>query len=180
MPDSQAGQSPQEPIELQLDTAVVADDDGSGLTAARTATLVRLIRVAYPHPTFPDGPYERTARAVRDADSGDLIPAGLAALDATAGGDFAALDDDAATAAVERIADSAFFKLIHSTTVVALYDDHEVWELLGYEGASFDKGGYLHRGFDDLDWLPDPRVEEYAGEPRIELVPDHTAQGAQR
>jgi hypothetical protein len=179
MPDIQAGQSPQEPVELQRDTATT-DDAGADPTAARTATLVRLIRVAYPHPTFPDGPYERTARAVRDADSGDLVPAGLDALDAAAGGDFAVLDDDAATAAVESIADTPFFKLVHSTTVVALYDDHEVWQLLGYEGASFDKGGYLHRGFDDLDWLPDPRVEEYAGEPRVELVPVRTEQGAQR
>ncbi|MEO5833891.1 MAG: hypothetical protein ABJA16_11280 [Nakamurella sp.] len=177
MPDSQAGQPPQEPVELQLDTAV-PDGDGGGPTAARTATLVRLIRVAYPHPSFPDGPYERTARAVRDADSADLIPAGLDELDAAAGGDFASLDDDAATAAVEKIADGPFFKLVHSTTVVALYDDHEVWELLGYEGAAFDKGGYLDRGFDDLNWLPDARVEEYTGEPRIELVP--TEQGAHR
>jgi hypothetical protein len=53
---------------------------------------------------------------------------------------------------------------------VALYDDAEVWDLLGYEGASFDKGGYLHRGFDDLDWLPRARVEEYTGEPRVELA----------
>ena len=59
---------------------------------------------------------------------------------------------------------------MHSTTVVALYDDHEVWELLGYEGASFDKGGYIDRGFDDLDWLPDPRVEE-SGEELAECGP---------
>ena len=39
-------------------------------------------------------------------------------------------------------------------------DDPEVWSLLGYEGPSFEHGGYLRRGFDDLDWLPDPRVEE--------------------
>jgi hypothetical protein len=45
-----------------------------------------------------------------------------------------------------------------------------VWELVGYEGPSYDRGGYLHRGFDDLDWLPRPRVEEYTGEPRVELV----------
>jgi hypothetical protein len=32
--------------------------------------------------------------------------------------------------------------------------------LLGYEGPSFDKGGYLNRGFNDLDWLPDPRITE--------------------
>jgi hypothetical protein len=36
-----------------------------------------------------------------------------------------------------------------------------VWDLLGYEGPSFDKGGYLHRGFNDLDWLPEPRITEY-------------------
>jgi hypothetical protein len=54
--------------------------------------------------------------------------------------------------------------------VVALYNDHEVWELLGYEGPSFDQGGYLNRGFDDLDWLPDPRIEEYDKEPRVELA----------
>ena len=69
-------------------------------------------------------------------------------------------------------ADEYFFRRIRSTAVVALYDQAEVWELLGYEGSSFDKGGYLHRGFDDLDWLPDPRVEEYDGEPHAEFLPD--------
>jgi hypothetical protein len=24
----------------------------------------------------------------------------------------------------------------------------------GYEGASADKGGYIDRGFNDIDWLP--------------------------
>ncbi|MTD15658.1 hypothetical protein GIS00_17125 [Nakamurella sp. YIM 132087] len=131
--------------------------------------LVRLLRVAYPHPTFPDAPYERTAKAVQDADAENLLTAGLADLDEAAGGDFGALSDAEATAALERIQDSAFFKLVHSTTVVALYDDHEVWDLLGYEGASYDKGGYLHRGFDDLDWLPAPRIAEYTAEPRVEI-----------
>jgi hypothetical protein len=40
--------------------------------------------------------------------------------------------------------------------ITSLYDDREVWSLLGYEGPSFAQGGYLKRGFDDLDWLPDP------------------------
>lgn len=124
-----------------------------------------------PTPSFPDGPYARSAAAIQATDgSADLLPAGLADLDQRAGGDFSALDDDAATAVVRQVADSPFFALVHSTTVVALYDDHEVWELLGYEGSSFEKGGYLHRGFDDLDWLPSPRIEEYDGEPRTELV----------
>lgn len=135
-----------------------------------TATLIRVLRVAYPHPSFPDGPYERTATIIENADTDDLIATGLAALDDAAGGDFTALDEAAATAALERIATSPFFRFVHATTVVSLYDDHEVWELLGYEGASFDRGGYVERGFDDLDWLPAPRIDE-TPEPRVELGP---------
>lgn len=141
-------------------------------SAAAERTLVRLLRVAYPHSRFPDGPYERTAAAVRAADADQLLPDGLARLDELAGGDFAGRDDAAALAAVEQISDTPFFTLVHATTVVSLYDDREVWALLGYEGEAFDQGGYLHRGFDDLDWLPTPRIEEYDGEPRVELVTD--------
>jgi hypothetical protein len=28
-----------------------------------------------------------------------------------------------------------------------------VWAKFGYEGPSADKGGYISRGFDDIDWL---------------------------
>ncbi|MGE8386089.1 MAG: tat (twin-arginine translocation) pathway signal sequence, partial [Pseudomonas putida] len=28
------------------------------------------------------------------------------------------------------------------------------YQHFGYEGASFPKGGYLMRGFNDLKWLP--------------------------
>ena len=100
----------------------------------------------------------------RDAAFG-VLAAGLDAL-----GDLDGLDDDAVTAKLEEVQAEPFFRLVHSTSVVALYDDHEVWQLLGYEGSSFEKGGYLHRGFDDLDWLPEVRIEEYDGEPRVEIV----------
>ncbi len=145
-------------------------DDPSGLTETQEKLLLRLLRVAYPHPGFPDGPYARTAKAVQEADADGVLPAGLDALDEAAGGDFADLSDDDATAVIEKVADTPFFRLVHSTTVVALYDDHEVWEILGYEGSAFEKGGYVDRGFDDLDWLPDPRITELEGESRVELL----------
>ena len=173
-------QSEQEPPDLQVDTSAQTagpPEGGAQLTGSDRArrVLVRLLRVAYPHGRFPDGPYERTAAAVEDAAAADAaddraLTSGLAGLDRAAGGDFTALDDAAAEALLRDRADEYFFRRIRSTAVVALYDDPEVWELLGYEGPSFDRGGYLHRGFDDLDWLPSPRVEEYAGEPRVELV----------
>jgi len=31
-----------------------------------------------------------------------------------------------------------------------------LWQVLGYQGPSFELGGYLNRGFNDLDWLPEP------------------------
>lgn len=169
--DSDDRQDPQDPVELQLDTADGdGSDAGTALSAEQAATLVRLLKVAYPHPSFPDGPYERTAKSVQDADSDHLLAAGLSELDDIAGGNFGALSDAEATAAVERIADGAFFKLVHSTTVVALYDDREVWDILGYEGSAYDKGGYVNRGFDDLDWLPAARITEYTDKPRPEIV----------
>ena len=177
MPESDhAEQPPQEPEELQRETAEGDGTAPASLTERQQRTLLRLLRVAYPHPSFPDDPYERTAKAVQDADgAAELLTAGLDELDEQAGGDFAALDDAEATKVVEQVADGAFFALVHSTTVVALYDDHQVWEILGYEGSSFEKGGYLHRGFDDLDWLPDPRIEEFDGPPRAELVTEEGA-----
>jgi hypothetical protein len=145
--------------------------------------LVRLLRAAYPHPRFPDGPYERTADAVIGQAGDDLwqrlaLTQGLAALDARAasvseGRSFADLDEEAALGLLRRIGDAEFFRFIRSVAVVTLYDDAEVHQLLGYEGPSFEQGGYLHRGFDDLAWLPTPRVEEYDGpEVLVEVAPD--------
>jgi hypothetical protein len=172
--------SEQEPTDLQVDTSTQSAGPPAGgaqLAGSERAhqVLVRLLRVAYPHERLPDGPYGRTATAIEDAARADAaddraLTQGLAGLDRAAGGDFLALDDAAAEALLRDRADEYFFRRIRSTAVVALYDDAEVWEVLGYEGASFDKGGYLHRGFDDLDWLPHARVEEFAGEPRVELV----------
>ena len=137
--------------------------------------LIRLIQRAFPHSTFPEGPYARTADVIL-AQAGGNIPdaiamsAGLASLDSAAGGSFADADDATADAIVAKATDAQFFALVRATTVVTLYNDAEVWKLIGYEGASFDQGGYLHRGFDDLDWLPDPRTEEYDGPDTLVVV----------
>jgi hypothetical protein len=142
------------------------------------ADLVALLKAAYPHPSFPDGPYERTADAVLDQLEASTwhtitLRAGLATLDARAGGDFSALEPEAAEQLLHEIADAEFFKFIRGVAVVSLYDDHEVWELLGYEGESYSQGGYVDRGFDDLDWLPAPRIEEYSGPEKLVAVAEH-------
>lgn len=157
----------------------MADTHTAGTISPQArAALVGLLRAAYPHPGFPDGPYERTAEeVVRQVDQTLwhrlVLTRGLESLDARAGGSFADLDQDAAEAILREIEAAEFFAFIRGVAVVTLYNDHEVWDLLGYEGESYSQGGYLHRGFDDLDWLPTPRIEEYDGpEELVEVAPD--------
>lgn len=127
--------------------------------------LVQVLKVAFPHKDFPDGPYERTAEHIIVTVSGNpfqtaQLGQGLVSLDCCRDRPFADLPPEEALAVLEEIAHTPFFSLVRSTTVVFMYSDREVWRVLGYEGESSDKGGYLHRGFNDLDWLPEPRVEE--------------------
>ena len=155
-----------------------ATADPTATTDQMRATLVRLLRAAYPHSRFPDGPYQRCAEAILTQAAASpyqklAIATGLASLDARAGGEFAAMDDASALALLREIEQAPFFRFIRGVAVVVLYDDGEVHELLGYEGPAYEKGGYLHRGFDDLDWLPTPRIEEYDGPDQLVEVAEH-------
>lgn len=137
--------------------------------------LVRVIRIAFPHDTLPDSAYERTADsllnlAVQTNRMTLAVANGLDSLGSLPEGDFLGLPADAAFAHLKAIERTEFFTFVRGNTVLTLYNLPEVWEALGYEGASVEKGGYLTRGFDDLDWLPDPRIDEYSGElDRVEI-----------
>lgn len=146
-------------------------------TAEAESTLIALIKAAFPHETVPDSAYARTAAVVqRQAEESTWmrlkLAQGLDSLQALADGRFEQLSAQEALPILLRIQHTTFFGFVRQTAVVTLYEDEEVWDALGYEGPSFDKGGYIDRGFDDLDWLPDPRIEEYDGEPLQEVVSD--------
>src|SRR4051794_17187479 len=100
-------------------------------TEAMRANLVRMLRAAYPHPRFPDGPYLRTAEAVVSQAAASAyqrlaLARGLGSLDDRAGGSFAAMDDATALALLRDIEDAPFFRFIRGVAVVTLYDDDEV------------------------------------------------------
>ncbi len=159
-----------QPDEIQVPQENAPDPERPALDEHQMATLTRLLRVMYPHDHFPDGPYERCAQVVRDSTQTDLS-AGLARLDELAGGSFKDADDASLRQLVDGLGQVDPIVAVHSVAVNTLYDDHEVWTILGYEGASFEEGGYINRGFDDLDWLPEPRITEYEGQQRLENVP---------
>ena len=102
---------------------------------------------------------------------GSLCIQGLQSLDQLSDKSFCSLDDDEALRVLRRVEGTEFFGFVRRTAALSLYDDEEVWEILGYQGPSFDQGGYVNRGFNDLDWLPEPRILYPEGEELPELGP---------
>ena len=125
--------------------------------------IIKMVRDVYPHDRFPEAPYERTANDVitkGNADSAKkaMLSEGIENLKKAK---YEKLNFKKSTKYLKKIEKSDFFQHVRGTSVVTLYNDQEVWGLLGYEGSSFEKGGYINRGFNDLDWLPEPRIEEH-------------------
>ncbi len=54
---------------------------------------------------------------------------------------------------LRSIEQGAFFQQIRSGLVTGLYNQKAVWPLFGYEGESFSQGGYIDRGFNDINWI---------------------------
>ena len=54
---------------------------------------------------------------------------------------------------MQAIEGTVFFGTVRAGLVTGLYNQKEVWPIFGYEGESFSKGGYIERGFDDINWL---------------------------
>lgn len=127
------------------------------------ATLVQMARDIYPHDRFGDELYAiavkgHEEKAAEDPEHKKLIESGIARLDelAKANGHESYVSagwEVDRVSILESMQDEPFFQTVRSGLVVSLYNQHAVWSILGYEGSSFEKGGYLTRGFDDVNWL---------------------------
>ena len=125
--------------------------------------LSEMLRVLYPHQSFGTEIYQKAADAVIAASEASpaqklTLQSGVKELEIAG---FDKMDPKSATNYLKSIEGNAFFAAVTGPGLVALYSDHDVWKILGYEGASHHLGGYVNRGFDDLDWLPEPRITEY-------------------
>ena len=122
------------------------------------ATLLQMARDIYPHDRVGDRFYAIAVKGYDSQDSKAMVAEGVAALDAAAqaaGFDnylAAGWEDDRVTI-LRSVEDSAFFQTVRGGLVTGLYNQKEVWPIFGYEGESFSQGGYIDRGFDDIDWL---------------------------
>ena len=127
------------------------------------ATLVQISRDIYPHAQLEDKVYAAAVSALDHAAKGDaavkaLLEDGVTALDAAAAG-MKAASYGAVPGETERLAlllpiqADAFFQKVRGNLITGIYNNKEVWPIFGYEGESASKGGYINRGFNDIDWL---------------------------
>ncbi len=133
------------------------------LGAATGNTLLVLARDIFPHDRISDRYYLQAlepleAQAAADDTLKALLSEGVAALDRLAKLRFrkayAALDKESERVSLLYVIEhGAFFQKVKGHLVTGFYDNKAVWPLFGYEGSSWEKGGYLNRGFDDIDWL---------------------------
>lgn len=121
-------------------------------------TLFKLSREIFPHSKLGDAPYWKVvgdldAAAQKDPAVAKLLADGVAGLD---GRKFAELNDAQKVEAIRSIETTPFFQKVRGVELQTLYSDPAIFTALSYQGPSYPMGGYLHHGFNDLDWLPNP------------------------
>jgi hypothetical protein len=139
-------------------------DDATTLTPATMKTLVKVARDIYPHDFLADSYYIAAVKpwdgkAAKDAAVKTMIVEGVARLDADARDlhkvPYAEVPWEVdRVALLQRIEATEFFAKLRGDMLVSLYNNKEIWPKFGYEGSSAEHGGYINRGFADIDWLP--------------------------
>lgn len=143
---------------------VVSDqaDWAEGLRVIRPGqaeVLLAALQSLYPHRDVAQTVYRRVVLRF-DAMAAGVEPAAAMfarfceMLDAAWPVGFCALAASYRVAVLKALQESPEFVFVQRLGVRYLYDDIEVWAAFGYEGASVHRGGYVARGFNDLDWLP--------------------------
>ena len=139
-------------------------NEATALPPQTLKTLVKMARDIYPHDFLVDSYYITAikpwdAKAAKDPAIKAMLQDGVWRLDQDA-------QDRHKVAYVQvpweadrvvllqGIEQTDFFKKVRSDLVVSLYNQEELWPKFGYEGSSAEHGGYINRGFNDIDWLP--------------------------
>jgi len=126
-------------------------------------SLIQIARDIFPHDRFADKIYAMACKtydeaAVEDEAAKAMMEDGVTQLNELANNDFGFNYIDVGweldrNSLLQQVTGEPMFQKMRGDLVVSIYNNQEVWEILGYEGESFSKGGYKERGFNDLEWL---------------------------
>jgi len=123
-------------------------------------TLFVLVHAMFPHRDLDDSYYldvvaHLDTQTSASARFSGLIRTGIQTLDETAGGSWVDATPERKLQILTALQEEEFFGVILNRAIDVLYRNQEVLTRLGYQGSSIEFGGYLHRGFDDIGWLPE-------------------------
>ncbi|HET6160724.1 MAG TPA: Twin-arginine translocation pathway signal [Dongiaceae bacterium] len=127
------------------------------LTGDEAAMLVRMARATYPHAMLDDAIYGKVIHGLDEKAATDpallqSLQEGAATLKAKK---FDTLDEAGQVGVLKEIESSKPFQTVRGECITGIYNNPDVWKVLGYEGSSAELGGYINRGFSDIDWLQD-------------------------
>lgn len=114
----------------------------------------------FPHERLDKDVYEQVAeqlgeRISRSGELAAMLDDAMGVLSGDSPGEWFVLPEREKTLALEKIQRTPFFQFVLNETLGGVYRHPLTWELLGYEGSSLEFGGYIDRGFNDIDWLPE-------------------------
>jgi hypothetical protein len=122
--------------------------------------LTRIARLLYPHDGIADAVYADVMDSILsdsadDASMTDMLNQAVTALNAAQNSNWFEIGADDQIKAMIVVENEAFFAAIQGAVMARFYNHPKVWEHIGYPGSSVEYGGFVDRGFDDIDWLPE-------------------------
>lgn len=141
------------------------------ISQAQRAFMLQMAKDIYPHDGFlDDAPYLKVIDGLideskTDAKTAKLLNDGLVDLDQRAekifGKPYTGVEKYGAREGLLRqVEHTEFFQKVRGGLLFGLYNNPDLFPKFGYEGSSWEQGGYIDRGFSDMTWLPeDPRVK---------------------
>jgi hypothetical protein len=154
---------------LSVGSSMIMGADGAwampvkNLKPETMRTLIQMARDIYPHDQLADKYYALAVagydeQAGSDAAVKAMVEDGITGLDTIAqaqyGAPYVGVGWEAyRVTLLHHIEKGKFFQTVRGGLVTGIYNNPEVWPKFGYEGASAEKGGYIERGFNDIDWV---------------------------
>ncbi len=143
---------------LAIAPGVMASANSSEIDTEKV--LSNVAKDLLPHDNFPDHIYADVARALIKSMSESkqleqLLNDGLSKLQESSDIDnWENLSYSKRNELLKQLQNEPVFRHLLGTAVRVVYQHPDVWELIGYGGSAIEHGGYINRGFDDINWLP--------------------------
>ena len=124
------------------------------------AAIGRLAQLLFPHEGLASAVYAEVVGQVLAMTAADPATDGLLnvaedALNTALGGSWVSASEAEQLATLTALQNEAFIVGVREMVRFRLYDNAGLWQHINYPGSSKEYGGYINRGFDDIDWLPE-------------------------